>query len=60
VPQALNFLQTDSNPDRRAAAVDALGKVVSRRPDVAAALGAAAETDPDAGLRSMARRRVPS
>ena len=58
VPRALKFLETDPNPDLRAAAIDALGKVALRRPDVATALGAAAETDPDRGLRSMARGRI--
>jgi HEAT repeat protein len=58
VPRAVSFIQTDPNPDLRAAAIDALGKVVSRRPDVATVLRAAAENDPDRGLRSMARRRV--
>jgi hypothetical protein len=51
-------LQTSTNPDLRAAAIDALAKVASRRPDVAAALRAATETDPNRGLRSMARRYV--
>ena len=59
VPRAVEFLQTNSNPDLRAAAIDALGKVVSRRPDVATVLHTAAENDPNRGLRSMARRFVP-
>jgi HEAT repeat protein len=58
VPRAVGFLQTNANPDLRAAAIDALAKVVSRRPDVAAVLRGAAETDPDRGLRGMARRYV--
>jgi hypothetical protein len=42
--------------DLRAAAIDALSKVVSRRPNVAAVLRTADEADPNRGLRSMARR----
>jgi HEAT repeat protein len=57
VPKALRFL-SDPNPDLRAAAIDALGKVLWHRPDVAGALRALAETDPDRGLRSMALGRV--
>jgi len=57
VPRALDLLH-DPNPDLRAAAIDALGKVAGRRPDVAAALSAAADSDTDRGLRGMARRRV--
>ena len=57
VPRALELL-TDADPDLRAAAIDALGRVVTRRPDVAAALRRAAETDRDKGLRGMARRRL--
>lgn len=57
VPRALEFLG-HPNPDIRAAAIDALGKVVSRRPDVRAALAAAAESDKDKGLRGMARRHA--
>jgi HEAT repeat protein len=59
VPRALELLHHD-NPDIRASAIDTLGKVAPRRPDVAAALAAVAERDRDAGLRSMARRRVPT
>ena len=55
VPRALALLDSP-NPDLRAAAIDALGKVVRRRPNVATALAAAAETDTDKGLRGMARR----
>jgi hypothetical protein len=55
----VELLQTNSNPDLRAAAIDALGKVVPRRPDVATVLRTAAEHDPNRGLRSMARRFVP-
>jgi HEAT repeat protein len=56
VPRALEFL-TDHDPDVRAAAIDALGKV-SGRADAKLALRTTADSDPDAGLRSMARRRV--
>jgi hypothetical protein len=42
----------------RAAAIDALGKIAPRRPDVVAALVAAGERDTDPGLRTMARRRA--
>jgi hypothetical protein len=51
-------LLRDRNADLRAAAIDALGKVVARRPDVVAALVAAGEGDTDPGLRTMARRRA--
>ena len=57
VPRALTLL-ADPDPDLRAAAVDALGKVVRHRPDAAGALAAVAERDPDRGLRGMARRSV--
>lgn len=57
VPRTLELLHHD-NPDIRASAIDTLGKVARRRPDVAAALADAAEHDRDKGLRSMARRRL--
>jgi HEAT repeat protein len=57
VPRAIQLLHHD-NPDVRAAAIDALGKVVRRRPDAAAALIAASESDANPGLRGMARRRT--
>ena len=57
VPRALAFLD-HPNADLRAAAIDALGKVVSRRPDVRAALLVSAESDKDKGLRGMARRQA--
>jgi HEAT repeat protein len=57
VPRALALLRHPS-PDLRAAAIDALGKVVERRPDVADALTAAATSDTNKGLRGMARRRA--
>ena len=58
VPRALDFLQNHPDPDIRAAAIDALGKVARYRPDVAAALVTASETERNVGLRSMARRRA--
>jgi hypothetical protein len=58
VPRALDFLRNHPNPDIRAAAIDALGKVVRYRPDVAAALMTASETERDIGLQGMARRRA--
>jgi hypothetical protein len=58
VPRAVELLQTSTNPDLRAAAIDALCKVVSRRPDLSVVLRAAAETDPNRGLRGKARRYV--
>ena len=57
VPRALELLG-HPNPDIRAGAIDTLGKVVARRPDVADALADVARRDGDAGLRSMARRRL--
>jgi len=59
VPRALELLH-HANPDIRASAIDTLGKVARRRSDVADALAEVAQTDRDAGLRSMARRRVPT
>jgi len=58
VPRALELLRDHPDPDIRAAAVDALGKVVDRRPEVAAALLASAERDPHPGVRNMARIRT--
>lgn len=57
VPRALALLD-DPNPDLRAAAIDALGKVAGHRADVADALTTSAERDPVRGLRGMARRSV--
>jgi HEAT repeat protein len=57
VPRALALLN-DRDPDLRAAAIDALGKVAGHREDVSDALSTAAERDPDRGLRGMARRSV--
>ena len=59
IPRALDLLH-DPNPDLRAAAIDALGKVAGRRSDVAVALATAARSDTDKGLRGMARRRSSS
>ena len=58
VPRALEFLHRHPDPDVRAAAIDALGKVALRRPDIVAALVAAGERDTDPGLRNMARLRA--
>jgi HEAT repeat protein len=58
VPRALDFLENHPSPDVRAAAIDALGKVVGHRPAVAAALLTAAEQEPNIGLRGMARWRA--
>ena len=57
IAKALNLLR-HADPDLRAAAIDALGKVVSRRADVAAALVSLSENDADRGLRGMARHRA--
>jgi HEAT repeat protein len=57
VPRALALLH-HPDADVRASAIDTLGKVVDRRPDVARALVAVAEHDPNGGLRGMARHRV--
>lgn len=42
----------------RAGAIDTLGKVVGRRPEVADALADVAEHDPVRGMREMARARL--
>lgn len=57
VPRALELLH-HPNADIRASAIDTLGKVAARRPDVAIALAEVARRDRDSGLRGMARRRV--
>jgi HEAT repeat protein len=59
VPRALQLLH-HHNADIRASAIDTLGKVAARRPDVADALAGVARHDTDPGLRGMARHRVPS
>ena len=56
VPKALQLLRA-ADPDLRAGAIDTLGKVLDRRPDVAAALVEVAAHDPVRGMREMARRR---
>lgn len=55
IPRALELLG-HPDADLRAAAIEALGKAVRRRPDVAAALATAADSERDRGLRAMARR----
>jgi HEAT repeat protein len=57
VPRALELLH-HPNPDIRASAIDTLGKVAPHRADATRALVSVAAHDRDAGLRSMARRRV--
>ena len=57
VPKALGLLH-HPDPDLRAAAIDALGKVASRREDVVAALLTVSEHDTDRGLRGMARHHA--
>jgi len=57
VPQAMGLL-VDKDPDLRAAAIDALGRVADHRPEVATALAEVADGDRDRGLRGMARRRL--
>jgi HEAT repeat protein len=57
VPKALELLR-DPDADVRAGAIDTLGKVIGRRPDVAAALADVAEHDPVRGMREMARARL--
>lgn len=57
VPRALELLH-HANPDMRAAAIDALGKVAGRKSDVTIALASASHYDADKGLRGMARRAV--
>jgi len=59
VPRALALLYAD-DADLRAAAIDALGRVVDRRRVAAEALGRVALGDPVKGLRGRARRFVPA
>ena len=58
VPRALALLRTSPNAGVRANAVNALGRIAARRPDVAAALLDAAERDPSPGVRNIARMRT--
>ncbi|HUQ40542.1 MAG TPA: HEAT repeat domain-containing protein [Acidimicrobiales bacterium] len=59
VPRAIELLHSP-DPDVRAGAIDALGRVAGRgkSPQIVTALELVAERDPDSGLRSMARRRA--
>lgn len=59
VPRALELLH-HPNADVRAGAIDTLGKVANRRPDIAAALAEVAAHDRDSRLRGMAHHRVPT
>ena len=58
VPRALEILRSHPNADVRANAVNALGRLARRRPDVAAALIEAAEHDHHPGVRNIARMRT--
>lgn len=58
VPRAFELLRDHPDPDVRAAAIDALGRVGKRRPEVAEALAEAAERERHPALRNMARRRA--
>ncbi|HXY91491.1 MAG TPA: HEAT repeat domain-containing protein [Acidimicrobiia bacterium] len=58
VPRAFELLRDHPDTTVRAAAINALGQVGRRRPDVAAALAIAGDGEPDSGLRRMAQRRV--
>jgi hypothetical protein len=57
VPRAVELLH-HPNPDLRAAAIDALGKVAPRRPEVRTLLLATAANENDKGLRGKARRHA--
>lgn len=57
VPRAVELLR-DPNPDVRAAAIDALGKVADRGGDVVGVLAAALAAESDPGLRGMVRHRL--
>lgn len=59
VPRAIEIVKTHRHPRVRAAAVDALGKVVHRRPDVAELLAQVAATDTDRLVRKMAGWHAP-
>jgi HEAT repeat protein len=58
VPRALELLRTHPDPDIRAGAADALGRIAYRRPDIVKALVEVGEHDRSAGVRNMARSRV--
>ena len=58
VPRAFELMRTHPDPDVRASAIDALGKVGERSPEVARALADAAEEERHPGLRTLARRRA--
>ena len=58
VPRALELLRDHPNADIRAGAADALGRIAYRRADLVDALLAAADHDPNAGVRNMARSRI--
>jgi HEAT repeat protein len=57
VPRALELLG-HPDPDLRAAAIDALGRVAARRSDASKALAIAAQREVDKGLRGMAGGRL--
>jgi HEAT repeat protein len=58
VPKALEFVRSHADPDIRAAAIGALGRIAYRRRDVADALLVAAERDPNPDVRNIARLRT--
>ena len=58
VPRALELLRSSPSADVRANAVNALGRIAHRRPDVAQALIEAARSDHSAGVRNIARMRT--
>ncbi|MGI8794577.1 MAG: HEAT repeat domain-containing protein [Acidimicrobiales bacterium] len=58
VPRAMAFAVDHDDPDVRAKAIDALGRVVMRVPRAADVIARAAERDPDAGVRNIAHIRL--
>ena len=60
VDRALEMLRADPNPDLRAAAANALGRVARRRSDVADALITSAQSDRHPGVRNIARMKAPT